>query len=73
MLLRSREEPTGWFFKRDAGWAAFTSEALELVFVDGNHYTMFKQPGVAEMARHIARSIDRTAARTVSAGVSSGS
>ena len=72
-LLRSREEPTGWFFQRDAGWAAFTSEALELVFVDGNHFTMFKQPGVAEMARHIARSIDRTVARTVSAGVSSGS
>ncbi len=72
-LLRSREEPTGWFFQRDAGWAAFSSEALDLVFVDGNHFTMFKQPGVAEMARHIARSIDRTVARTASAGVSSGS
>ncbi len=59
---------------RDAGWAAFSSEALDLVFVDGNHFTTFaSNSGVAEMARHIARSIDRTVARTASAGVSSGS
>jgi thioesterase domain-containing protein len=65
-LLRSREEPTGWFFRKDAGWAEFSSEPLELAFVDGNHFTMFKQPGVAQMARHMANSIELTAKRATS-------
>jgi thioesterase domain-containing protein len=64
VVLRSREEPTGWFFRPDAGWGAFTSEKIELAFVDGNHYTMFKNPGVAELARHVSRALDAAASST---------
>jgi thioesterase domain-containing protein len=56
-LLRSRQEPTGWPFHPLAGWGAFTSERVELRSVDGDHYTMFKNPGVTQMARHIAELI----------------
>jgi len=72
-LLRSREEPTGWFFRPDAGWASVTTEPIELAFVDGDHFTMFKSPGVEEMGRCIARSIDRTVARTAGAAANPGS
>jgi thioesterase domain-containing protein/acyl carrier protein len=67
-LLRSREEPTGYLFRKDAGWGEFTSEPIELAFVDGNHFTMFKRPGVEQMARHIAKSIENTAQGTVLTG-----
>ena len=70
-LLRSRDEPTGWFFKPDAGWAAFSSERVEVAFVDGNHFTMFKNPGVAEMARHIALAMQPIALKTAATSVSS--
>jgi thioesterase domain-containing protein len=53
ILLRSHEEPTGWLFRDDAGWAAYTSGKVDLGFVDGDHFTMFKNPGVQQMARHI--------------------
>jgi thioesterase domain-containing protein len=70
-LLRSRDEPTGWFFKPDAGWAAFSSERVEVAFVDGNHFTMFKNPGVAEMARHIAEGVRPIALEAAAASVAS--
>ncbi len=29
VLLRSRLEPTGWFFQKDAGWGAFAPVGIE--------------------------------------------
>jgi thioesterase domain-containing protein/acyl carrier protein len=57
-LLRSRDEPTGWFFKPDAGWQQFTPERVKLHFVSGNHFTMFQEPGVTQLAQHIGAAID---------------
>jgi amino acid adenylation domain-containing protein len=62
-LLRSRQEPTGWFFDSAAGWGSFTSDGVDVFLVDGNHFTMFKDPGVAQMARHISARLDAYAAR----------
>ena len=57
-LLRSRLEPTGWFFKEDAGWAAFAPSGVAVRFVDGNHFTMFQDPGSSQMAKHVAAALE---------------
>ena len=49
-LFRSTHEPTGWWFDPLAGWGRYASEGVELVIVPGNHFTMFQDPGCAQMA-----------------------
>jgi thioesterase domain-containing protein len=61
-LLRSRLEPAGWFFPPDAGWAAVAPKGVEVLFVDGNHYTMFQDAGARQMAQHVAKVLGYTAA-----------
>jgi non-ribosomal peptide synthetase component F/thioesterase domain-containing protein/aryl carrier-like protein len=56
-LLRSRLEPTGWFFREDAGWGEFARSGVDVQFVDGNHFTMFQDPGSQQMARHVAAAL----------------
>jgi non-ribosomal peptide synthetase component F/thioesterase domain-containing protein len=52
-LFRSRREPTGWLFDPYAGWSPFVREGIDLVMVDGDHFSMFQQPGVAQIAAHM--------------------
>jgi non-ribosomal peptide synthetase component F/thioesterase domain-containing protein len=56
-LLRSRLEPTGWLFQEDAGWGAFAPKGVDVRFVDGNHFTMFQDPGSTQMAEHVAAAL----------------
>jgi non-ribosomal peptide synthetase component F/thioesterase domain-containing protein len=57
-LLRSRLEPTGWFFRQDAGWSEFARAGVNVRFVDGNHFTMFQDPGSTQMAVHVAAALE---------------
>ncbi len=57
-LLRSRLEPTGWLFQEDAGWSAFVPGGVDVKFVDGNHFTMFQDPGSTQMAAHVAAALE---------------
>jgi amino acid adenylation domain-containing protein len=59
-LLRSRLEPTGWFFKEDAGWGPFARSGVDVQFVDGNHFTMFQEPGTTQMAAHVAAALAKS-------------
>jgi non-ribosomal peptide synthetase component F/thioesterase domain-containing protein len=63
-LLRSRLEPTGWWFQEDAGWGAFAPKGVEVRFVDGNHFTMFQDPGSTQMAAHVAAALEAPAPST---------
>jgi non-ribosomal peptide synthetase component F/thioesterase domain-containing protein len=58
-LLRSRLEPTGWFFREDAGWGEFAHSGVDVQFVDGNHFTMFQDPGSHQMAVHVAAALEK--------------
>jgi non-ribosomal peptide synthetase component F/thioesterase domain-containing protein/acyl carrier protein len=49
-LIRSTREPTGWLFDPNAGWAPFAAAGVDLTVVEGNHFTMFQDPGVTQMA-----------------------
>lgn len=57
-LFRSRREPTGLWFDPLAGWGQFTQGGVELFMLDGNHFTMFQEPGVQQMATHISAAVD---------------
>lgn len=50
VLFRSREEPTGWLFDPHAGWGAVAMGGVELHMIDGDHYTMFQDPGAGQIA-----------------------
>ncbi|GAC1631259.1 MAG: hypothetical protein NVS9B10_24510 [Nevskia sp.] len=52
-LFRSHAEPTGWWFDPQAGWGPFAARGVDLHMVDGDHFTMFRDPGVAQMAERI--------------------
>jgi thioesterase domain-containing protein len=57
-LFRSKREPTGFFFKEHAGWGDFTAAGVDVRFIDGNHFTMFQDPGAAQMAACVASVLD---------------
>jgi non-ribosomal peptide synthetase component F/thioesterase domain-containing protein len=63
-LLRSRLEPTGWFFEEDAGWGPFARSGVNVQFVDGNHFTMFQEPGSTQMAAHVAAALEKNGAKS---------
>jgi non-ribosomal peptide synthetase component F/thioesterase domain-containing protein/acyl carrier protein len=52
-LFRSTQEPTGWMFDPLAGWGRYAS-GVELAMVQGNHFTMFQDPGATQMAASMA-------------------
>jgi len=60
-LLRSRLEPTGLLFLKDAGWGPFAPAGVDIRFVDGNHFTMFQEPGATQMAEHVDRALSASA------------
>ncbi|MFL6604094.1 MAG: non-ribosomal peptide synthetase [Steroidobacteraceae bacterium] len=53
-LLRSTQEPTGWMFDPLAGWGPYAQGGVELAMVQGNHFTMFQDPGASQMAERMA-------------------
>ncbi len=59
VLVRSVLEPTGWFFREDAGWGALAS-SVDVRFAGGDHFTMFQEPGLTEMAAHVAEALEKT-------------
>lgn len=65
-LLRSRLEPTGWFFQEDAGWGTFAAAGVQVKFVDGNHFTMFQAPGSTQMAGYVAAALENSKSSTTS-------
>jgi thioesterase domain-containing protein len=54
-LFRSTREPTGWLFDPLAGWGRFAQKGgVTLEMIDGDHFTMFRDPGATQMARRMA-------------------
>ncbi|WP_043114304.1 non-ribosomal peptide synthetase [Solimonas soli] len=54
-LLRSRRQPDRWPLDQDMGWSAFASRGAEVTVIDGDHFSMFQEPGVQQMAETIGR------------------
>lgn len=57
LLFRSLEEPRGALLDRFLGWKPFVARGVEVVWVPGDHFTMFSDPGVQLMAERIRAGI----------------
>ncbi|MBC7982776.1 MAG: amino acid adenylation domain-containing protein [Candidatus Obscuribacterales bacterium] len=61
ILLCSSQEPRGWFLDPLMGWRPFVSQAIEVVVLEGDHFTMFQGKGLYQMAETIGASLSRPA------------
>jgi len=58
-LFRSFEEPHGLWIDQAMGWKAFARAGVEVTVISGDHYSVFNDPGVKEMAATIRGIIGR--------------
>jgi amino acid adenylation domain-containing protein len=56
-LFRSAEEPTGPFLDFRMGWGAYARDGVDVAIIKGDHFSMFRQPGVAQMAQELSRAL----------------
>jgi thioesterase domain-containing protein/aryl carrier-like protein len=52
-LFRSGEEPHGLWIDKKMGWRPFALGGVDVVVISGDHYSVFNDPGVMEMAASI--------------------
>jgi len=62
-IFRSDQEPHGLFLDRQFGWKSHTNRNVEVVSLPGDHFTIFTEPGVDQMARHITDHLEAIEAR----------
>jgi non-ribosomal peptide synthetase component F/thioesterase domain-containing protein len=62
-LFRSTQEPTGLLFDPFAGWAAF-AQGVDLELVEGNHFTIFQDPGATQMAARMGSMIEKASSQS---------
>lgn len=58
-LFRSYEEPRGMWIDQEMGWGPFARDGVDVTVISGDHYSVFNDPGVKEMAAAIRDIIDR--------------
>jgi thioesterase domain-containing protein/acyl carrier protein len=56
-VFRSSGEPAGRFLDKTLGWQGYATGGVNLVTVPGDHYSVFKHPGITVMAQHIKMSV----------------
>jgi amino acid adenylation domain-containing protein len=70
VLICSSSENRGWFLDRYLGWSGlFGAAAMETVALEGDHFSVFQNQGLAAMAEKIAASL--LAPTATAAGVAS--
>jgi thioesterase domain-containing protein/acyl carrier protein len=53
-LFRATKMPKGLFLDKFNGWGEYATQGVELAFIDGDHNSIFRQPGVDRLAEKIA-------------------
>jgi amino acid adenylation domain-containing protein len=61
LLLRSQQQPTGLLLDESLGWSSYVGGKIEVVCIPGDHFTIFRHPGVRRMARQIRESLGNIA------------
>jgi amino acid adenylation domain-containing protein len=56
-LFRSGQEPRGPFIDDTMGWGLFAQGGVDVVRVEGDHFSVFSDPGAQQMAATIAREV----------------
>jgi thioesterase domain-containing protein len=62
LLIRSEQQPKPVFLEHGLGWEGFAAGGIQIVTVPGDHFTMFREPGVREIARVITAALANTEA-----------
>ena len=52
-LFRSSQEPAGRFIDPQMGWGMFVEKGVDVVVLEGDHFSVFQEPHVAAMASYI--------------------
>ena len=63
-IFRSTDEPTGLFLDPKLGWGGMAADGVDLIVVPGDHYSVFKEPGLSLMAKSIEAAMRPTPATT---------
>lgn len=58
ILFRSAEEPSGRFLDFKMGWGAYAAGGTEVKEIEGDHFIMFQDPSVTQMANRISAVLD---------------
>ena len=66
-IFRSDQEPHGLFLDRQLGWGSHTTRAVNVVSLPGDHFTIFTEPGVDQMARQITDHLEAIETRAAAA------
>ncbi|MDO9712576.1 non-ribosomal peptide synthetase [Paracraurococcus lichenis] len=62
-MFRSSREPSGRFLDPLFGWGGLAAGGIEVVTVQGDHFSIFGEPGVSIMAAHLMKTIGRETAK----------
>jgi thioesterase domain-containing protein len=49
--------PRGLFLDDLNGWGAYAAGGVELAFIEGDHHSIFRPPGLDQMAEKIAAAL----------------
>jgi thioesterase domain-containing protein len=63
-VFRSTGEPTGLFLDPKLGWRGMAADGVDLIIVPGDHYSIFKEPGLSSMAKCIEAAMRPTSTTT---------
>jgi thioesterase domain-containing protein len=55
-LFRSSQEPAGRFLDPRMGWGRFVERGIEVAVIEGDHFSIFQEPSVSQMAQCIQQS-----------------
>jgi glycosyltransferase involved in cell wall biosynthesis len=60
------DRPTGWLADSSLGWRRLATEGVEVVTFEGEHWSIFDEPGAGQAAAIIAAGLEARSARTPS-------
>jgi amino acid adenylation domain-containing protein len=63
LLIRSEQQPKPVFLDHGLGWQGFAAGGMEIVTVPGDHFTIFREPGVREVAKAISAALGYSGVR----------
>jgi amino acid adenylation domain-containing protein len=66
----SQYRPTGWLADSSLGWGRLATEGVEVVTYEGEHRSIFDEPGAGPAAAIIAAGLEARSARTLSKALS---
>jgi glycosyltransferase involved in cell wall biosynthesis/thioesterase domain-containing protein/acyl carrier protein len=62
----SQYRPTGWLADSSLGWGRLTTEGAEVVAYQGEHWSIFDEPGAGQAAAAISTALEASSARNLS-------